>query len=192
MARAKGSSAPRFLDPILGLVERVDRWLRRIEPVGPGSVLGLERHRHKGVRMVLRDGVTVRPGDATWIVHFDNRRIRELAGATWPTAGWQAARRDLARIAAQHAALPDAERPVAYTGVTVLGSLARRAGFGLRPRPSTWWTRLEGWYLRTLLARWSRSGRRRLDRGHQALVSQEVWMSASELLRRYGSPPPPE
>jgi len=184
--------APQFLDPILGLVERVDRTLRRISPAGPEAVLGVERHRHRGGAVTLVDGTLVRPGDAAWIIHFDNRRIRHLATGPWPADGWRAARRDMESIAAQHAALPLAERPIAYTGITVLASLARRAGFELRARRASPWTRLQDWYLRSLLARWAWAGRARLDRGHRPLVTQEVWLSAGELLRRYGSSPPPE
>jgi YkoP-like protein len=192
MARATLSVAPRALDPILSLVERIDRGLRHIAPVGPGAVLGLERHRHRGQPVSLTNGTVVRAGDEAWIVHFDNRRIRELAKGSYAAEAWRAARRDMGRIAARHAALPERERPVAYTGITVLAALPRRAGFELRPRRATAWTRLQDWYLRSLLARWDRDGRGRLGRGHQPLVTQEVWLSAAELLRRYGSSPPPE
>ena len=191
MARLVASVAPRFLDPVLDLVERIDRTLRHISPAGPGAVLGVERHRYRGRAVSLADGTVVSPGDPAWIVHFDNRRIRSLVSGAWPAEGWRAARRDMARIAAQHAALPPSQRPVAYTGITVLASLARRAGFELRPRRASAWTRLQDWYLRSLLARWGWAGRARLDRGHRPLVTQEVWLSAGELMRRYGSSPPP-
>ena len=96
----------------------------------------------------------------------------------------------MTRIAARHAALPEAERPIAYTGVTLLAPLARRAGFELRVRRASWRVRLEDWYLRSLLARWAPAGRGRLARGHRPLVTREVWLSGAQLLRRYGSPPP--
>jgi hypothetical protein len=192
MARRAASVAPRFLDPILDLVERIDRTLRRISPAGADAVLGVERHRHRGSAVALADGTVVRPGDPAWIIHFDNRRLRDFAGGAWPADGWRAARRDMALIAAHHAALPQAERPIAYTGITVLAALAHRAGFELRARRASPWTRLQDWYLRSLLARWAREGRTRLERGHRPLVTQEVWLPAAELMRRYGSSPPPE
>jgi hypothetical protein len=192
MARSSGPVAPRILDPMLALVEGIDRRVRRIEGAGPAAVLGVERHRHRGAPVVLADGTTVMPGDAAWIIHFDNRRIRDLAGAAWPADAWRAARRDMIRIAERHAALPPGERPIAYTGISVLAPLARRAGFELRSRQTSPWTHLQDWYLRSLLARWALGGRARLGQGHQPLVTQEVWLSAGELLRRYGSSPPPE
>ena len=192
MARRHASVAPRFLDPILGAVERVDRRLRRITPAGPDAVLGVEQHRHRGVRVVLADGTEVHPGDPAWIIHFDNRRLRRLVNWPWPADAWRAARRDMRRIADHHASLPVMERPIAYTGITVLAPLSRRAGFELRERHRSWRTRLEDWYLRSLLARWAPTGRARLGRGHRPLVTQEIWLSAGELLRRYGSSPPPE
>jgi hypothetical protein len=190
MAPRDASAAPRFLDPILALVERIERGLRHIAPAGPDAVLGIERHRYRGAPVGLADGTTVRLGDPAWIIHFDNRRIWALTDAGRAAGAWRAARRDLHRIAEQHAALPATERPVAYTGITVLASLAHRAGFEIRERRRSPWTRLEDWYLRSLLARWARTGRARLGRGHQPLVTREVWLSAEELLRRYASPPP--
>lgn len=204
-ARPEESVAPRLLDPVLGVVERIDRLWRRIQPIGPGSVLGVERHRHRGEGVRLHDGTLVRSGDPAWIIHFDNRRMRQLALPPWPTAAWTAALRDLRRLAATHAGLPARERPVAYTGITVLGALTRRAGFEVRDRAPSPWVRLQDWYLRSLLARWALGGRERLTVGRRPLRTQTVWLSAGELLRRYaaggdggedgpagggGSPPP--
>ena len=193
MARPHGSVAPALLDPVLGLAERVDRAVRLIRPIGPDALLGLERHRYRGAALTLADGTRIRPGDPTWIIHFDNGRLRRLVpnpGAPLTNA-WHAARRDMARIAAAHVALGPGEPPVAYTGISILAPLARRAGFELRPRRRTAWVRLEDWYLRSVLARWAPGGRARLRRGHRPLVTEEVWMSVAELLRRYGSSPPP-
>jgi hypothetical protein len=190
-ARDRSSVAPRLLDPILALVERIDRWRRGIVPIRPGSILGVERGVHHGNSVTLSDG-TVVPRDApVWTIHFDNARIRQLAARdSWQSAGYAAARDDLRRLAADVAALPEPERPVAFYGVTVVAALTRRVGFEVRDRPRTAWVRLEDWYLRTLLARWSRAGRGRLTRGHGALRTRETWLSTGELLRRYGEPPP--
>lgn len=195
--RSRGSVAPRILDPILGLVERVDRKLRRIQPIGGGSVLGIERHRHRGAPVILADGTVVRAGDQAAIIHLDNRLMQQLASSAWPTDAWRVARRDLRSLAAAHAALPPTERPVAYHGVTVLAALTRRAGFEVRQRRRTAWVRLQDWYLRSLLARWASTGRDRLARGHSPLQTRMAWLSGAELMRRYGgaappSSPPPE
>jgi hypothetical protein len=191
--RSRGSLAPRILDPILGLVERIDRRLRRIHPIGDDSVLGLERHRHGGAPVTLGDGTVVRVGALAPIIHFDNRRLQQLASSGWPTDAWRVARSDLRSLAAAHAALPPEERPMAYHGTTLLAALTRRAGFEVRERRRTPWVRLQDWYLRSLLARWAPDGRVRLTHGHGPLQTTEAWLSAGELLRRYGaSPPPPE
>ena len=143
--------------------------------------------------MTLRDGTVVRAGDQAPIIHFDNRRMQQLASSAWPTDAWRVARSDLRSLAAAHAALPPEERPVAYHGITVLAALTRRAGFEVRERRRTPWVRLQDWYLRSLLARWAPDGRVRLTHGHGPLQTREAWLSARELLRRYGaSPPPPE
>jgi len=190
MARPVGPVAPPFLDPVLAIVERIDRAVRRIRPLGPDALLGIERHRHRGAEVTLSDGTVVRPGDPAWIIHFDNRRMVQLAGSAWPLEAWRAARRDLRRLAELHRGLRREERPVAYTGITVLAPLTRRAGFEVRDRRRTPEVLLEDWYLRSVLARWARAGRGRLTQGHGPLVTRVAWMSAAELLRRYGDPPP--
>jgi hypothetical protein len=187
MARTDEPVAPRVLDPVLGLVERIDRRLRHIRPIGPGSVLGLERHLYFGPTLTLADGTQVRHGDLAWIIHFDNRRMRQLADGPWPTHAWQVALDDLRLLAALHQGLPVHGRPVAYTGITVLAPLTRRAGFEVYDRAPSPWVRLQDWYLRSVLARWARGGRQRLQQGHRPLRTQTVWLSGAELLRRYGA-----
>lgn len=188
--RERGSVAPSFLDPVLAVVERVDRALRHIRPVRPGAVLGLERRRHRGAPVVLRDGTEVARGRPIGIVHLDNALVVALSDGAWQRESYRRALADLAALAAQHAALLPAERPVAYTGVTLLAAFPRRAGFEVRDRPRTWRVRLDDWYLRSLLVRWA--GRERLAFGHGPLVTREVWLSGAALLARYGSSPPPE
>jgi len=185
----RGSVAPGILFPILGLVEKIDRWLRRIRPIRPGvSVVCLEMRRHRGGPVTLADGTTVRPGDLAPVIHFDNRRLRELASERWQTRAAAVARDDLRALATQQAALPAARRAVAFTGASVLAPLARRMGFELRPRRRSPWVQFENWYLRSLLARWSLLGSRRFERGRRPLVSQRGWLSASALQRRWGPP----
>ncbi|HEX6140471.1 MAG TPA: hypothetical protein VF013_08440 [Candidatus Limnocylindria bacterium] len=188
--RERGSVAPSFLDPVLAVVERVDRGLRHIRPVQPGGILGLERRRHRGARVVLTDGTEVRRGDPVGVVHLDNALVAARGRSGWQTDSYGRSLADLAALAAQHAALSAAERPVAYTGVTLLAAFARRAGFEVRARSRSWRVRLDDWYLRSLLARWA--GRERLARGHRPLATREVWLSGTALLGRYGSAPPPE
>jgi hypothetical protein len=90
-------------------------------------------------------------------------------------------------LATWHAAQPAASRPVAYTGVTLLAALTARVGFELRDRPPSLGARIEDWYLRSILVRWSPAGRARLARGHRALRARQGWMSGPELERRYAA-----
>jgi hypothetical protein len=184
-AVGRGSVAPRVLDPILAVAERVDRWVRRITPIRPGSVLAIERRRYRGAAVTLGDGTVVRRGDRADIVHFDNRRLRELAGR-WQSAGFRQARADFAALAAGRSAMDLRDRPVAYHGATILAPFAVRLGFEVRPRSRSLWHRFEDWYLRSLLARWAPAGRGRLRAGHGDLAVDEVWVSAAELERRFG------
>jgi hypothetical protein len=179
-------AAPRFLDPVLGTVERIDRWRRRLRPARTDALLWVEERQHGGDPVRLADGTTVRRGDRVCAIHFDNRRLRELSAPAWQTAAHAAARADLRALAHRHVTLPAGRRPVAYWGATLLTSLTRRAGFEIRERRRTPRVRLEDWYLRSLLVRWSPDGRARLRRGSRALVTREGWLSGSELLRRYG------
>lgn len=179
--------APRILDPILALVEGIDRAVRRITPVAPGALLAVERHRHRGASVTLRDGTVVRSGERADIIHFDNRRLRALAGEGWQLRALRQARRDFATLAARLIAAPDPSDPVAYTGATLLAPYAVRLGWELHPRAPGAWHRIEDWYLRSLLARRAPDGRARLRRGHGPLEVGEVWMSAPELLRRFGN-----
>jgi len=119
------------------------------------------------------------------VIHFDNGRLRRLAGGEWLTEAYAVARADFAALAAWHAVQPEDRRPVAYHGVTLLAALTRRAGFEVRDRRPSLGTRIEDWYLRSILVRWSPIGRRRLDRGRGELRARDVWMSAGELLRRF-------
>jgi hypothetical protein len=190
--RTAASVAPPVLDPVLAMVERIDRTVRRIRPVRPGGLLGIEQHRHRGPALTLADGTLIGRGDSTPIIHMDNRRVRDVAGKDWQRRGLTLAREDLRALAVWHAAQPARQRPVAYGAVMIMAPLARRIGFEVRDRRRTPFVRLEDWYLRSLLARWARGGRERLRRGHAPLVTHEVWLSGGELLRRYasGSPPP--
>lgn len=179
-------AAPPILDPILAVVERIDRRVRRLRPMRPGALLWLERRRHRGGMVRLGDGTVVRSGDQAWVIHFSNTRLHELGSRGWQTRGYAAAREDLRALAAWHLLQPPEERPVAYTGVTLLASLTRRVGFEVHARPGGLIDRLEDWYLRSILARWAPGGRHRLARGHGPLRAKRVWLSGSELTRRYG------
>lgn len=170
----------------MGLVERIDRWRRRIRPIREGALLGLEIGRHRGEPMALRDGAVISPGDVIGIIHFDNARVRELTAFGSLVTGWQQGRDDLAELAAWAAQQPPVRRPVAYFGEGLHSVFALRVGFEVRERPRTWYTRLQDWYFRGLMARWSRLGRQRLAIGHGELHASEYWLSAERLQELHG------
>ncbi len=184
--RGRGGIAPRLLDPILSIAERIDLRARRITPIHAGSLLAVERHRHRGDPVALGDGTVVHRGDRVDIVHFDNRRLRALAGEGWQRRALEQARIDLAVLAARIAGLPSGDWPVAYHGATLLAPYAVRIGWERHPRRPSTWHRIEDWYLRSLLARWAPDGRARLRHGHGALAVDEVWISTPALVDRFG------
>jgi hypothetical protein len=181
---------PALLDPILQRWEQLDRRRRRIRPIRARGVVGIEFARHGGDPLTLADGTRVRWGDPIGILHLDNRRGRELAQPGWQSGGMPAARLDLATLAAWATRQPAGQRPVAYTGTTLLAPLARRLGFELRPHPRTARARLDDWFMRWLMAHWSPAGRARLQRGHTPLRSSDIWLSDRALQQRFTPPQP--
>jgi hypothetical protein len=176
-----------LLDPILTLWERADRRRRRIRPIRREGVLGLELTRYTGRPVPLADGSVVLPGDRVGEFHLQNRRISELVRFDATLQGWREGWQDLHALAAWAERQPPAARPVAYHGATLLWPLARRARFEIRPRPRTWRTRLDDWFLRWLMIRWGRDGRSRLERGRGRLFSGDVWLSDRSLRSLYGA-----
>jgi hypothetical protein len=189
MTAGERRAPPRALDPILGLVERLDRARRRIQPMRPDGLLGVERRRHHGPVIELADGTRIEPGDRLADIHLDNRR----ATAAW-AAGWHVAFglgvADLRAYAARLGARPEEERPVALRSGGLLLAAAIRLGFEIGPprrgRFGPVVDALEDWYLTGVLVRWNPRGRGRLTRGHQRLRAREAWLSTRGLLARYG------
>lgn len=181
------AAPPSALDPVMAFIERVDRRRRRIRSIQTGAVLGLEMGRHRGPPVVLRDGTEVRSGSRIGLVHFDNQRVRALTKEGSLTPAWIQGRADLRALAAWARARPETSRPVAYFGEGLHAAAAARVGFEVRPRPRTWFRRLQDWYFRGLMARWSNLGRERLAIGRHELHAAEYWLSAGRLERLYGT-----
>lgn len=194
MSARRGSAAapPGLLDPIMALVERIDRFRRGIRPIRPGALLGLEVGRYEREPITLADGTVISPGDIIGLVHFDNARVRQLTATGSLLAGWQQGRGDLAALAAWARDEPPERRPAAYFGEGLHAVLASRVGFEVRPRPRTWYTSLQDWYFRGLIARWSRLGRQRLGIGHGELHASEYWLSAGRLEELHGRASAPD
>jgi len=77
-------------------------------------------------------------------------------------------------------------QPEAIFGVTLLSAAAARLGFHQRSIPLTLRARADRLFMNGLLALYNYDGVRRLSRGRTfSAIPQEVWMSRSELLKRY-------
>lgn len=184
------AAPPGWLEPVLLPIERLERRLRHIRSIRQRGLLGVEFTRYRGDSIFLADGTCVKPGDLIGELHFNNRRVRELGEPGWQLTGNRVAREDLARLAAWFRAQPADRRPVAYHAETILGPLARRAGFEVSDAPSDRLHRLRAWYLRGLLARWSPKGRRRLAQGRGGLRLWVMWLSDAQLRRRFSGAMP--
>jgi hypothetical protein len=171
---------------VLAIVESVDRGVRRVRPITADGVLALERTRHRGPPLTLADGRRVATRDPIGVVHLRNDRVRDLADAGWQSAGMRVATDDLHALARWIEAEPRDRRPIAFRGVTLLAPLARRFGWEARATHRGRLAALERWYQAGLLARWSPQRRARLARG-RARFPVELWISADEVVRRYGS-----
>ena len=139
--------------------------------------------------MRLSDGAVVPPGAPVGYMHLRNDRVRVLASNGWQLAGYRAGRADLAALVRWWERQPTAERPVAFTATTILAPFIRREGWEVRPRRRTLRMRLDDWWMSWLMIHFGLAGRTRLTRPHHRLESAEVWLSAPELVARYGKEP---
>jgi hypothetical protein len=182
-------ATPGLLEPFLARYERLDRRRLRIRQVRQEGILGVRFRTHGGAPVHLADGSTVAPGDLVGELHLNNERLRAVIQASGEPAAWALLREDLRALARWARNVPPERRPVAYYGESIIAPLARRVGFEVRQRPSTAWTRLQDWYLRGVLARWSVEGRRRLREGRGPLRAGVAWLSHAALQRRHGVAP---
>ena len=180
-------STPRILEPFFVRYERLNRRRLRIRQVRRGGIMGVVFRRYRGPAVNLRDGTVVRPGDLIGEMHLDNERLRAALRVGTEAEAWRIVRDDFRALAAWASRVAPERRPVAYGGESILAPMARRVGFEIYPLPSTAWTRLQDWYLRGVMARWSVEGRSRLREGRGRLRAAAAWMSHATLLRRHGS-----
>ncbi|MBX5455269.1 MAG: MFS transporter [Thermogemmatispora sp.] len=169
--------------------ERLSLAVLRIQPV-PAAPYGLFRARltryHGRRPLVLPDGTRIDHGDRLMELHFANRRLRDAALRSSPWELLRMMRADLRALAAWLQTPACAEVRAVY-GVTLLGQAAPRLGFSLRERPRNLWSRADRIFMTGLLLLYHPQGRARLARGTTyGRYPTEVWMSRSELLRRYG------
>jgi hypothetical protein len=182
------AAPPTFLDPILGLAERIDRARMRLRPIRRDGLIYLRLTHYRGKPLTLADGTDIGRGGLIGELHLDNRLVRDVfEGPGGQPEAMCRARQDLRALAEWAERQPDAKRPLAYHGHTILAAYGARAGFEVSDAPPTAWNRLVNWYLRGIMRRWSPAGDDRLHRGRGPLLAREAWLSADALRRRYGA-----
>ena len=169
--------------------ERVTLFVHHADPIpgAPHDLLHVQFTKHKGRPIVLPDGTVVNKGDRIGEIHINNRAMAEITsrGLSWKVMTMLA---DDLRALARWTDDPAFPAEVkAFYGFTLLSKGAARLGFTLRDRPHTLHTRLDRFFLMGLMVMYNPSGARRLRSGTTySSYPLEVWMSRSELVRRYG------
>jgi hypothetical protein len=180
LGRASGGRAAGVLSVWVAWERFVSR-RQRIRPLRPGAVLRTSDGRHHGPPVTLRDGTVVAPGDPIVELHFDNRRLAELAAAhrPWDLAGRIGA--DLRLLAEREAGGP----PRALHGVTMFAAAGPRFGFEVRPLPRTRRAALERFFMAGLVMLYHPGGWDAVRRQARRWPG-ELWMSPAALRRRHG------
>jgi hypothetical protein len=135
----------------------------------------------------LPDGTEVQPGDVVCRLHITNSVLtRVVSQGVWRAQTAMA--EDLRALAASLESGELAPDVRAVFGRTVQARAGARLGFVVRARPRTIKALLDRIYLLGLLALYCPQGVGRLARGRTiSSWPDEVWMSSSELVRRYGA-----
>lgn len=169
------------------LWERLARriWLTSPIPGAPYDIFALHLTRYRGASFSLPDGTIIRDGDRVAELHLNGEIVSRVA-APHALHVLPAARDDLRALAAYATRTSDIADVKAFYAVTLLAAGARRLGFTRRTRPVNLGARLDRFFLTGLLALYSPDGLARLTRGKTyGAYPEEVWISRSELIRRY-------
>lgn len=175
--------------------ERIDEYYQK--KVGaitiPGSnhdLLMICFHDYQGKKQVItKDGVTIDPGDPVGELHFNNKRITEIAAlASERSMEW----RLFEMLKAEFAALAEAgvgglipSKVKAFFGVNVLAVGAKRLGFTLVPIPpgwNRWWLGFWESVLRLIYYSFKTKKKVSLKR---TMDPYEIWISSDELIRKF-------
>ena len=190
LASGSGSGQARRFLRIWAWYERWDLRLRPNQPI-PGAPYGICQVTfvpYRGEPFELPDGTLVERGDLVCRLHICNPVLmRTVAKGVWHVE--TALTEDLRALAAaiEREQLPREIR--AIFGITVLARAGPRLGFVVRRRQRTVKRFLDRVYLQGLLALYCRQGVERLAH-HKTSGGwpEEVWMSRTQLLRRYAAP----
>lgn len=162
----------------------------------PGSkdcLLLICYHDYQGKKSVVtNDGVKINPGDPVVELHFNNKKITDLAGLpSERSMEW----RLFEIIKAEFATLTEAcvggsipNNVKGFYGVNVLAAGAKRLGFTLVPIPpgwDRWWLGFWESVLRLIYYSFKTKKKASLKR---TMDPYEIWISRDELIRRYKSP----
>jgi hypothetical protein len=180
-------------------------------PNAPNGLLDVRVTRYHGRPLNTPDGTTIRHGDWVGEFHFHNATLARLAAEATPWELMRMIEGDLGALAAwverdraaQEVSAPSTRpaqptrsahsRPTigevpALVGVTLLGRVGARLGFIVRERPHSLGAWCDRIFMTGLLALYNPGGLQRLTQGTtRGSYPQEVWMTHTELMSRYGS-----
>ena len=171
------------------------RWLHGLRdlPTEKGTILRMGVERHRGSRVMLRDGTVVEPGDLVGTIHFHNEAVAALHdGKINPVRsgililrGFERSLYALARLSDDQ---PRYREVKAFTATTIFYQSMEGFGFEVHPPPSGWRSRVVAAYERFVLSRFHPLGRERGNQGKFQDV-RTVWISSEAVKRRYGRVP---
>jgi len=166
------------------------RWLHDLEdlPTEKGTILRMGVERHRGSRVMLRDGTVVEPGDLVGTIHFHNEAVAALHdGKVNPVRSgiliaraFERSLKALARLSDNH---PRYRGVKAFTALTIFHQSMEGFGFEIHPVPSGWKSRIVAAYQRFVLIRFHPLGRER--ERQRRFDARVTWISRAELRRRY-------
>lgn len=164
-------------------------------PGSQNNLLLICYHPYQGKKpVVTNDGVTINPGDPVGELHFNNKKITELAAEpSERSMEWrliEILKAEFATLAEVCAAglIPGNIR--AFYGVNVLAAGAKRMGFTLVPIApgwNRWWLGLWESVLRLVYYSFKTKKKASLKR---TMDPYEIWISSNELIRKYQKPNP--
>jgi hypothetical protein len=179
---------------VLFLWPLVDSLLCRyyhIRPLGEGSgIMAVEVRQYKKNTLTLTDSSEIKAGDTILELHMNNNWFKERRKFNLTTS--QLVQQIFASLVKDLSILTKKIDDgifgdiAALHGCTHLGSGARHLGFQVKELPNTTWKQWAQFYLAGLVQVYD-PRRNEVSRSNRPLELKEIWLSKSELSRRYGS-----